>query len=318
MSEREGMVVVVALGLVGLVVAEWLRSRERARAIPQGLLGGFAVGEVAFFLMAQYRQGLLHPRALEAAKQRSRPLIDPLAQALNSFVCLEVASGRYREALEWRTRWAAKPRGDSDALLKINEAEALACLGKLEESLALVEPLKPRMEWIRIGRAAHRAWVLAELGRVEEAHAQLAAREFHPANLFPPEYVAELWFSRYAVGLVARDFEAARAALVEAERFVVRESSRRNLHFFRGRIAFAQGKYAEAVDEFTRGGESVYRAQGGASLVEWGAALMQLGRQEEAREKWQRCLVEDPQSPAATTARDRLADHTPHDTASVA
>lgn len=116
MSEREVVVVVVAVGLVGLVIADGLRSRERARAIPQGKLSGFAVAEVGFFLMAQYRKGLLHPTALEAAKQLSPPFFDPLAHALNSFVCLDVASGRYREALEWRARWAAKLSGDTDAL----------------------------------------------------------------------------------------------------------------------------------------------------------------------------------------------------------
>lgn len=309
MSEREVVVVLVGVGLVGLVVAEWVRASERARDIPLGKLSGFAVSEVAFFLMAQYRKGLLHPPALEAAKQLSRPLLDPFANALNTFVCLDVAAGRYREALEWRGRWAAKLSGETDALTRINEAEALACLGMLEESLALVEPLSPKMDWIRAARAAHRAWVLAELGRVEDAQAQLAAPEFGRADSFPAEYVAELWFSRFAVALAGRDFEAAGAALIEAQRFVVRESSRRNLHFFRGRLALAQGKPADAVDAFTRGGESVYRGQGGASLVDWGVALMQLGRREEAREKWQRCLVEDPQSPAATTARERLSEH---------
>ena len=51
MSEREVVVVVVAVGLVCLVAADWVRSRERAGAIPQGKFSGFAVSEVAFFLM---------------------------------------------------------------------------------------------------------------------------------------------------------------------------------------------------------------------------------------------------------------------------
>ncbi len=305
MSEREVLVVVVVM-LAGLRMAAWVRSRERARDIPEGKFGGFAVAEVAFHLMAQYRKGQLHPRALQAAKQLAPPWLDPFAQALNMFVCLDVASGRYREALEWRSRWAAKPNGDHDALLKINEAEALACLGKWAESLALVEPLEPKSVWVRTGRAAHLAWVLAELGRVEDARQQLAVLESSRASLFPPDYVAELWFSRFAVAFAARELEPARAALEEAKRCVVRESSRRNLNFYFGRVAFAQGKFEEAIADFTRGGESVYRAQGGASLVEWGDALGASGREDEAREKWERCLAEDPQSPAAATARDRL------------
>lgn len=126
MYEREG-VVVVGLALLGLALVLWLRGRERARDIPQGKVSGFTAAEVAVFLMAQYRAGLLHPEALEAAKQLSPPWFDPLVLALNKFVCVDVASGRYREALEWRAHWAAKLAGDNDALLRINEAEALAC-----------------------------------------------------------------------------------------------------------------------------------------------------------------------------------------------
>ncbi len=299
-------VVLVGVGLLGVALANWVRRREQLRDIPRGKLGGFTVAEVAGFLMAQYRQGHLHPQALEAARQLSPPLIDPFAMSLNIFVCLEVAAGCYREALEWRPRWKATLSGDGDAVVTINEAEALACLGMLEASLALVEPLEPKLGWVRTARAAHRAWVLAELGRLDEARAQLAEIRFGVDEPFPYEFIAELWFSRFAVALAERNFEAAWNALAQSRPFVVRESSRRNLFFYSARLASAQGKLEAAADEFAIGGANVYRAQGGPCLVEWGCVLTKLGRHEEAREVWRRCLVEDPQSPAADIARAHL------------
>ena len=305
MSQREAMVV-VGVALLAFALFGRVRVLALARDVPQGKLGGFRLAEIVWFLGVRYDQGLLHPRALAAMPTVSPPPADLLATALNMLVCVEIGSGRYREALEWRSRWDAHPSGDADALLRINEAEALACLGRFEESLSLVEPLQPESDWLRSARAAHRAWVLAELGRVEEARAELALPELRPGVSFPAKYVAELWFSRFAVAMAARDLDLARSALDEAERFIVRESSRRNLHFYRGRLAVAEGRPTDAVEAFERGGQSVYRAQGGPSLVEWGDTLMQLGRTEEAREKWERCLSEDSQSPAAKTATERL------------
>ena len=123
-------------------------------------------------------------------------------------------------------------------------------------------------------------------------------------------YEAELSLAAFAVEFAARDWSAAGSALDAAEAVAVRESSRRNVHFLRGRLAFARGDFADAVTHFERGAASPYRCQGGPSLLDWGDALVKLGRPDDARAAWERCLTQDPQSPAAATARLRLGEPT--------
>ena len=76
-------------------------------------------------LWEAYRLGTLRADAL-AAYAVSNPTPPDLPYWQNTLVCLDVATGRYREALEWRARLREPPTGDSDKLLRVNEAEALA------------------------------------------------------------------------------------------------------------------------------------------------------------------------------------------------
>jgi tetratricopeptide (TPR) repeat protein len=290
-----------------LSALRWL-LRPTAATPPPRLpdLTGVSSAEVALVLYRQYLHGQIHPAELERAQRLSAPRPEVLYTSLNYLICVEVAAGRYREALEWRARWPGEsPDAHTAALVRINEAEALACLGRWEESLAMVE-FESTNDFIRTGAAAHRAWVLAELGRIGAARAALREPRVS-AGWLPPEYRAEFHFAGYAIAFAARALTEATVALDAAQSAILRESSRRNLDFYRGRIAFAQGDAAAAIAHFERGGQSRYRCQGGASLLEWGDALAQLGRGPEAGDKWQRCLSEDPQSPAARLAEGRLS-----------
>jgi tetratricopeptide (TPR) repeat protein len=187
--------------------------------------------------------------------------------------------------------------------VKINEAEALACLGQWQAALDHVAVESPNV-FTTAGLSAHRAWVLAELGRLDEARVELARGKPHLGVL--GAFRAEWHFSRFAIEFAARDWSQANLALLEAEMYAARETTRRNLHFLRGRLACARGDDQEALKHFGRGSQSVYRWQGGAALLEWGDALARLGRREDARVVWNECLIRDPQSPAAELARSRL------------
>lgn len=251
-------------------------------------------------LWDEYLQGRVHPEVLA---RLARPAsLDGNVQ--NTLVCLEVAAGRYREALAWHEVpvhgvWSDEGRG----LVRLNVAEALACLGRLEDSLAMTD--FPASTWglLEAGVAAHRAWVLAELGRIDEARATLERSAAQRTEL--GDFEAEWHFSAFVVALAARDFMSAGHALDAAAACAVRGSSERNVHFLRGRLEFARGDVAAAVAHFERGGALPYLGQGGAALLEWGDALAQLGREEEARAIWARCVRDDPQSPSAIAAARR-------------
>jgi hypothetical protein len=77
-------------------------------------------------LWCDYLCGEVNPKLLERTRSLRPGLFG--GEVLNRLVCLEVAAGRYRQALEWRSRWHWA-KGDSSflaSLLLINEAEALA------------------------------------------------------------------------------------------------------------------------------------------------------------------------------------------------
>ncbi|MBL8922745.1 MAG: hypothetical protein JNJ54_28105 [Myxococcaceae bacterium] len=200
--------------------------------------------------------------------------------------------------------WTEDGSGFQASLILINEAEALACLGRLEEALQHVALANNGNALVRAGRAAHRAWVLAELGRLDEARRELGEHERLSSAL--GHFKAEWYFSVFAVDFAARDWVAASAALDEAEQVARRESSKRNVSLLRGQLAFARAAYDDAIQCFERAAASKYRWQGGAGWLEHGDALAHLGRRDEARAAWRSCLERDGQSPASEVAPLRL------------
>ncbi|MFZ5439182.1 MAG: tetratricopeptide repeat protein [Myxococcota bacterium] len=290
--------VVVVAGSGVIVWLLWRRHVEVQR-IARGDFEGAAVDDILHVLWNEYVQGHVEPEWL-ARLPKGKPGLN----GQNQLVCLEVAAGRYQEALAWRDR---KPGviAEHERLITLNLAEALACLGRLEESLALTSfGAEVQTDFLKAGLAAHRAWVLAELGRFAEARAELTAMEGKQRLLGPFE--AEWYFSSFAVALAAKDWALAERELERAARVAVRGSTKRNLHFLRGRLDFARGDLEAACRHFEAGAAHAYRWQGGPSLLEWGEALERLGRVSEARTAWQWCVERDPQSPAAKMARVRL------------
>lgn len=294
-----GIALFTLLG-TGLVI--WQRRRE-LEAVSRCDYSSSTTTEVVLELWRLYLKGRIEPLHLVKARELPQPLLLPTSLA-NFMICLETAVGRYREALEWRARWEVVPPDDEDdKLLRINEGEALACLGRLEDSLAWTDFTPPSTQYLRSGLAAHRGWVLAELGRVDEAMTQAAV---DAGGQVLGNFEAEWHLSRFAIGFARRDWAVAGRALEQAELTAARESSRRNVHFLRGRLAFAQGDLEGALIHFERGAASPYRWQGGAALLDWGDALSRLGRGEDARLAWERCLTQDSQSPSAVIAQRRL------------
>lgn len=297
--------VLAVLAVVGLLISDWLKKRQLVR-IQNGDWRGASTREIATALWQAYFHGLVEPSHLERLAKLPAPFFF-LGQTINQFICLDIAAGRYHQALEWRGRWRWKKRalGDEDEVLRVNEAEALACLGRHEEALARApHEAASHFGLLVAGVAAHRAWVLAELGRVEEARREHAVHVGASSALGP--YLAEWHLSRFAVEFAAGAWDAAAAALDQAAGTAVRESSKRNVHFLRGRLAFARGQLDEAVKHFELGAASPYRWQGGPAWLDYGDALQRLGREVEARTAWQHCVERDGQSPAAATARQRL------------
>ena len=286
---------VIAIGVAIVVFLQW-RESNFARRIATGDFEGSSLGQVVPVLWNEYGAGRVRPDFL--ARLPTAGKLGP--NAVQQVVCLDIAAGRYVEALRWQTQ----PRrhvAENERLLLLNLAEARACLGQLDEALSMTEfAEKVQTDFLRAGLASHRAWVLSELGRPAEAREQLERTKRQRGLLGPFE--AEWHFSAFAVAFAERNWVVAEAALDDAERVAVRGTTKRNLHFLRGRLAFARGELERALGHFEEGGRHVYRCQGGPALLDWGRALQQLGRIDEARTIWERCRAEDPQSPAALEA----------------
>jgi tetratricopeptide (TPR) repeat protein len=235
--------------------------------------------------------------------------------SVNGVICIDVADGRYARALTHRpallpqlepaelpdAAWWAEYETDLQVIC-INEAEALANLGQWAESLAWLDRVEMRAPIAVTGSALHRTWVHGVQGRAAEARAA-----FTTANLLdlPGEFRSEYFFSEAFLLLAELDYVAAKHAVQAGLDCAVRASSRRNALFLLATIAHRQGQLEEADRQFEQGANATYRGQGGASLLEWGDVLDQLGRPDAARRAWSLATERDPESPAAPEAQQR-------------
>jgi tetratricopeptide (TPR) repeat protein len=220
---------------------------------------------------------------------------------VNMLVCVDVAAGRYERALSRRGPWSL---AQDDAILRINEAEALANLGRWEESLAHARrALVAEDALARTGAALHGAWVLGARERAEEARALFAlARE---ADL-PVDFRSEYHFAEAFLRLAEGDAAGARRAILRGDAIAIRASSRRNALFLLGRVAAREGHFEEAIARFEEGARHVFRGQGGDGLLAWGDTLASRGRAARAADAWRLVIERDPESYAASLARERL------------
>jgi predicted negative regulator of RcsB-dependent stress response len=283
---------------VGFVVREQLR----VRAVRAGRFGDERAETIVTILWAAYEDGYVAPEVLARCEAERERFSSP-PHVLNRVLCLEVACGRYAEALAWKSPEGGAGDDEYERLVHLNLGEALACLGRRDEALQAVS-WEASTDYLRVGAATHRAWLLAESGRIAEARTELRPTEFQLGLL--EKFRAEWYFSLFAIELAEQRWDAAETALSNAEAVLDRESSRRNVSLYRGQLAVARGRAEESLVHFARAAQSVYRWQGGPGWLAWGDALAQLGRGAEARAAWQQCVERDAQSPAATTARARL------------
>ena len=259
--------------------------------------------EAALVLLFQdYFGGKLNPSLLEslyACTEKGLPV-----RHANLAICMEVASGRYAEALRWRDRChEAALKGEEELLLRINEAEAMANLGRIDEALSRIDR-EPTHSLTIAGAAAHRAWCAALLGRPEQGAAELSKASAGQLGL---PFRSEWHLAEAAVFVAARRWLEADHALKKAKLFAMRASTKRNVHFSRGLLLAAQERHLEALTHFEQGAKAKYVGQGGDALLAWGDCLAALSRNADARRAWALCAERDPQAPAAATARSRLA-----------
>lgn len=297
-SVMGGLLVAALIWLiVAIVLEERLKARLR-RLTPTAA----DVPSAMRLLFDEYAKGRMNPAAMYAL--RGCAVRGLGLSTVNVAVCLDVAAGRYVEALSWRELCeAADLKGEKELLLRINEAEAMANLGRVEESIAWLNR-EPQKSLTIAGVACHRAWCLATLGRVDEARTELAKTTPCQLGLM---FRNEWHLTAAAIAIASHQWADAEKALVKARRAAMRASTKRNVDYGRGLLLSAQGRHQEALPHFQQGAAAEYLGQGGQALLAWGDSLAALGRNAEARHAWGLCLERDPQAPAAQAARSRLS-----------
>jgi tetratricopeptide (TPR) repeat protein len=228
-----------------------------------------------------------------------------LNQAVDAFI----AAGRYAEALALERFAAHGPRDTvNELLVQINLAEAEYNLGRWNaawDRMRCLDPLAAAFPIARAGLAQQRAWIMAHIGRPDEA-----LHHWRRADLsdLPSNYHAEHFFTG-AVALIGtgKHEAACGCALAGAER-AIRPSSKRNALFIRARVAAAGNDWILAESLCRAAAAFPYRWQGGDGLLLWGDVLMRLERLEEATQAYALAIDRDSQSESARIAAGRLRE----------
>ena len=235
----------------------------------------------------------------------------------NTLCNVLINAGRYREALALRrglrTTMRACPSSEPSGLIVVNAVEALYNLGRWRAAERICTSALEQNGYSGLaleGMRVQLAWIYARTARPDDAEALLAVTS---GSRFPVLYRSEVHFTLAAVALSRGECGAALRCVEQGARLAKRASSKRNAEFLRAEILFARGDLQAAEDAFRRGAQSVYRAQGGASLALWADCLVALGRPDEASRVAKLVVERDPQSEAAAkrakhTSRTRAFD----------
>lgn len=303
-----GLLVVLVVLLI-VVQAAYLKRRRRILEV-MSLWGAFNKAE---------QEGDVAGSQAIVEQFISRAAGEP--NATNLALNARIHRGRYHDALRiarptdrmllhdpsWRPFFI-----DLGHLVQVNLAEAEYNLGRWREALARLEALAPHLDEMqpltRAGLAQQRAWILAHLGRHDEAAAALAVAN---RDDLPAAYHAEWHYTRGVLALLAGDPQAADGAFQAGLACAVRPSSERNGLFLRARARAALGDHDEAEALFGRAAEHAYRHQGGDGLLAWGDLRAQAGRLDDARRAWELACARDPESASAAVARERLGAPAP-------
>lgn len=237
-----------------------------------------------------------------AARFAERPVS---TYAANALCCVLISAGQYRRALALGERH--KTVGFTWPLLQVNLAEAEYNLGEWARALARLDVAVRKIGAVDImaktGEACQRAWVLAHLGRHEEAATSYARAT---VDHLPGEYASEYHFTRAYLALSKGLGTEALAAVDDGLKVAARPSTRRNGLYLRARALELAGQADAALAEFQRGADHDYKYQGGDGLLAWGELLARVGRHEDATNAWRLAVERDPESESAALAAKRL------------
>lgn len=299
--------VLILLALVALLVLGWawgplcmrwlqaadtsLAAGDRQRALRlcarvRGL--GTAPQQVTAALLearALTDEGLT-ARAIETAREMLAffPTSECPWPFVNQAVVSLVNAGLYTEALGVAQRWPECVRsrdGEVDpascAITRINEAEALHNLGRVDEALRALDAVQCLAACDPVaasGLTCLRAWILVSAGRVDAARSVLDGADLAALSPVHDAEVAYTWAA------LERDAGDLATAMRHAERGLAAArtaSSERNGLFMVAGIAALQGDESRARDLFERAVNHAYRAQAGDGLSRYARFLEGLG-----------------------------------------
>lgn len=232
---------------------------------------------------------------------------------LNLTVETYIHVGRYAEALQADTLWPPPAVGsragsrDNQALVVINQAEALYNLGRWDEAWTSIQPLLKSTDRqapiVRSGVHTQAGWIAIHQGHLELAEQHLDQAK---AEDLPVIYQSELPYTRAMLRLAQGERHSAMAGARAGFAQAKRASSVRNGLFLLARCESAFGHWEQALDLCSQAASHVYKGQGGDGLLFWGDLLAQTDRLTEARVAWGLAVERDPESESAAIARSRL------------
>jgi tetratricopeptide (TPR) repeat protein len=231
---------------------------------------------------------------------------------VNMRVCMFIALGQYHAAVDAATkalpRLLEHPETEGQvSLVRLNLAEALVELGRLEDALKLLSSSVPMDPLVRTGGLTTHAWILTLQGHHDAALAALTPAI--PEHL-GAEYAAEPAMMHAWCLLNLGRLDQARTWLDKARTLVVRASSDRNLLLHEARWLVIAGDLAGARMCWNAAREHRGSKQGGIGMRWLADTLAAHGQTEWAREVWARGAQQDPESWAASQALGRLGMHT--------
>lgn len=295
----------MAIPLIGLAVGALLMVAGRWNAALVAFSSLMIWGPAKARLVRLQLLGFAGRMEEGVALANSMRTTEPEPYARVVLVCTLITAGHCRAALEvGRGVDASSPWW---ALLEVNLAEADYNLGNWTAALDRLCDVRRKLPTLDVvedaGDRCQRAWILAHLGRVDDALSEL---ERANQSALPNAFRAEYHFTYVVIMLAAGKLDEALAGIERGRSLARRVSSVRNGQFLEARVRAARGETELALTLFERAANAGYRAQGGDGLLAWGDLLHLMGRVSDATRAWRLAIERDPESESAELAAQRL------------